>query len=81
MIKRYRKKSTIIEAVQWTGDNYDEIQDFVDGECCLAIGSFLYVETLDGFEEVRKGDYIIKDIENEFYLCKEGIFNRTYEEV
>lgn len=29
MVKKYIKKTPIVEAVQWTGYNFDEIQDFV----------------------------------------------------
>lgn len=29
MVKRYIKKVPVVEAVRWTGYNFDEIQDFV----------------------------------------------------
>ena len=29
MIKKYKKKPVIIEAVQWTGENLSEIDNFV----------------------------------------------------
>ena len=30
MVQRYIKKTPVVEAVRWTGYNFDEIQDFVD---------------------------------------------------
>jgi len=39
------------------------------------------IHTLEGFMTVRKGDYIIKGVEGEFYPCRADIFERTYEEV
>lgn len=82
MPKRYRKKPVVIEAVQWTGDNVDELcklEDFrlnytlIDGQ--------LGVYTLEGIMWASVGDYIIRGIRGEFYPCKPDIFNETYEEV
>ena len=83
MIKKYRKKPVVIEAIQYTKDNYWEIADFVgntflslpDNEGNICIG------TLEGTHIARLGDYIIKGIKREFYSCKPDIFELTYEEV
>lgn len=32
MVQRYIKKTPVVEAVRWTGYNFDEIQDFVGPE-------------------------------------------------
>jgi hypothetical protein len=37
--------------------------------------------TLEGPLMARIGDYIIKDVEGEFYPCRESVFLETYEEV
>ena len=29
MVKNYRKKPVVIEALQWTGDNPEEVREFV----------------------------------------------------
>lgn len=83
MIKTFVKKPVQVQAIQWTGDNYEEIIDFVgsasfpysfdDGE--------IIIETLEGAVAARRGDWIIRGVNGEFYPCKPDIFEKTYEEV
>ena len=80
MIKKYRKKPVIIEAIQWTGKNLSEIDDFI-GETVENKGTTLVIHTLEGDMEASIGDYIIKGVNGEFYPCKPNIFAKTYEEV
>lgn len=85
---KYRKKPVVIEAVQWTGDNYDEICKFV-GKYLKLDASELYhntpaillIDTLEGEMAASIYDYIIKGVKGEFYPCKPDIFLQTYEEV
>lgn len=77
---RYRKKPVEIEAVQWTGENLEEIKKFA-GNSLTYIEQHVIIETLEGCRMVNKGDYIIKGIAGEFYPCKPDIFKATYEEV
>lgn len=87
----YRKKPVIIEAVQFTGDNKQEIIDFmrIHNE-----GNRLHFEdikdlspekviihTLEGDVTASRGDWIIKGVQGEFYPCKPDIFEATYEVV
>ena len=84
MVKKYRKKPIIVEAVQWTGDNYDEIFHFTQGKCYLAYccdDEELYIETLEGDMRAKEGCFIIKGKTGEFYPCREEIFLETYEPV
>ncbi len=37
------------------------------------------IKTLEGWCEVSQGDFIITGVKGEHYLCKEDIFNMTYE--
>ena len=80
MIKRYRKKPVVIEAVQWTGDNKVEIQKFMGRYLDGGAMQNLIVPTLEGPLIATKGDYIIKGVHGEFYPCKPDIFEQTYEE-
>lgn len=83
---KYRKKPVIVDAVQWTGDNYDEIKRFA-GENVTMDGTDLIVKTLeDGKDNKAKhvatvGDYIIRGVEGEYYFCKPHVFVKTYEAV
>jgi len=81
MIKQYRKKPVVIEAVQWTGTNFGEILRFTQGSVQLQNDDDLWVNTLEGGHTALNGDFIIKGIQGEFYPCKPDIFKETYEEV
>lgn len=84
MIKTFRKKPIEIQAVQWTGDNYDEILNFtgeLNVEYSAEYWNKLIIHTLEGNHYVSLGDWIIRGVAGEFYPCKPGIFKHTYEEV
>lgn len=78
---RYRKKPVEIEAVQWTGENLEEIEGFAKGALVHRGPVNIAISTLEGLMRASKGDYIIKGIAGEFYPCKPDIFKATYEEV
>lgn len=78
MPTKYRKKPVVIEAVLWTGDNEQEIYDFVKSKYYTKSGT-LFIETLEGDLAASVGDYIIKGVNGEFYPCKPDIFEKTYE--
>lgn len=87
MIKRYRKKPVVIEAVVFTRDNFDEIVSFTNGtahtcriERCPNGKCTCIIPTLEGEHIATEGDYIIKGVKGEFYPCKPDIFAMTYEE-
>jgi len=83
MIKRYKKKPIVIEALQWTG-NFEEMSRFCpSGAFALEANntSTMCIPTLEGTLTVSEGDYIIKGVKGEVYPCKPDIFHMTYEEV
>ncbi len=85
MIKTFAKKPIKVQAVQWTGYNFDEIMDFVGIDSLNLLGSFknpdLVINTLEGDYHALVGDWIIRGINGEYYPCKPDIFEKTYEEV
>jgi hypothetical protein len=79
---KYRKKPVVIEAVEWTGSNFVEIEEFISKAFFkYAIDGALLIETLEGLMAAKVGDYIIKGVKGEFYPCKPDIFEETYERV
>ena len=84
---KYRKKPIIIEAIQWTGDNWEEIGQFCGQVASLAKEygkNILLIDTLESNKnkfQATEGDWIIKGIKGEFYACKPDIFEATYEPV
>ena len=80
---KFRKKPVVIEAVQWTGRNDEEIALF----CPVAelnVGPQVcqpecFIRTLEGTMIADHGDWIIRGVKGEFYPCKPDIFDATYE--
>lgn len=88
MPRLFRKKPVIIEAVQWTGANQDEIFAFArrveeDGPLPKAFiaNGVLYIYTSEGTMRADVSDWIIKGVAGEFYPCKASVFQQTYEAV
>jgi hypothetical protein len=94
MVKQYKKKSVIIEALQWTGNNHREMWDFLEDkpdEAIAPIGKNFYIDfnknpsglvikTAEGEHIANLGDFIIKGVKGEYYPCKPDIFEMTYTE-
>ena len=80
---KFRKKPVVIEAVQYTGSNLAEICKFMNKsyQQIYNTDGTLSIETLEGTMKANPFDYIIKGVNGEFYPCKPGIFNKTYEPV
>lgn len=84
---KYRKKPVVIDAIQWTGKNIEEIENFCKFNYSCDIFSkdnviydvILTIHTLEGNMKANVGDYIIKGIQDEFYPCKPDIFESSYE--
>ena len=79
---KFRKKPVVIEAVQWTGENLKEIEMFINQGAPWGNTTNpekLVIHTLEGDHTANKGDWIIKGVHGEYYPCKPGIFEETYE--
>lgn len=75
---KYKTKPCEIEAIQWTGNNLDEIIDFVKDDSWFWLKD-LYIHTLEGDMKANVGDYIIKGLRGEYYPCKPDVFVKKYE--
>ena len=83
---RYKKKPVVIEAIQWNGENANEIKEWCNKDknnfnfvCGQTNPNQIEINTLEGVMLASIGDYIIKGIKGEFYPCKPDIFEETYE--
>ena len=87
---KYRKKSVVIEAFQYTKENQ------LEGSTCFPkwlinamLSEIFYIDnygvetisTLRGNFPVMINDWIIKKNEDDFDYCKPDIFELTYKEV
>lgn len=79
---KFQKKPVVIEAVQFRGDNMEEVDAFLDGA-----NGFqewpprVVIVTLEGTMYGDVGDWIIRGVKGELYPCKDEIFRLTYEPV
>jgi len=90
-MSKWRKKPVVIEATKFSGDNQQEIRDFIGFDCEemdissgideQGFASEIKIFTLEGTMTASLGDWIIKSVKNEFYPCKPNIFEATYEKV
>jgi len=87
---KYRKKPVIIEAWQFTKENYrNGVPHWIKSstrkaELWSQYGGAVIegeIETLEGVHLVSENDWIIKGIKGELYPCKPDIFEKTYDEV
>lgn len=93
---RYRKKPVIVEALEWRGNSgHRDMFEFLgglkgapldtDGDNFYIdhgkVEGGLVIKTLEGEHLASIGDMIIKGVNGEYYPCKPGIFEKTYEEV
>lgn len=87
MMRKYRKKPVVIEAVKLQRGFAELAVNFVGRENIehYNLGDIaedtchIVIKTLEGEMTAYDGDYIIKGIANEFYPCKASIFEQTYE--
>lgn len=54
--------------------NFETGEEEVEPAC-------MYIHTLEGAMRADKDDWIIKGVVNEFYPCKDNVFQATYEVV
>lgn len=85
-VAKFRKKPVVIEAIQFTGDNVDDIYEFVDTKKMTHVIGFdrridIIIFTLEGRMQAGVSDWIIKGVNGEFYPCKNDIFIKTYDAV
>jgi len=77
---RYRKKPVVIDAVQWTGYNWQQVKRFCP-TAMLRTGGSIEIPTLEGVMQAQRGDWIIKGVKGELYPCKPDVFEATYEAI
>lgn len=85
-VRRYRKKSVEIEAVQWTGD-VNPVRVLAGGlfhPLCIPRGD-ITAEVKDVLHNtwlgVKDGEWIIKGVKGELYPCDDEVFAATYDPV
>jgi len=78
---RYVKRPVVVEAIQWAGDNIEDINKFTGGGIVFRADGKISIPTLEGDMLANKGDMIIKGVKSELYPCKLDIFKKTYQRI
>src|SRR5258705_4725726 len=78
-MSQFRKKPIVIEAMRWTGNNWNAMREFMGDYGAKIIERRVRIQTLEGAIYADEGDWIIRGIAGEFYPCKPDIFAATYE--
>lgn len=78
-MSKYRNKTVVIEAVQFTPLTIDDCEQFVGGDVGKDADGHTVFATREGAMHVSLSDWIIKGVKGEFYPCKPDIFEATYE--
>lgn len=80
MIKKFKKKPVVVEAIRLNKDNEMDVLSFIGfNTLTQTFDSGVIIPTLEGNMLANYGDWIIKGIKGEFYHCKHEIFIETYE--
>jgi hypothetical protein len=80
---KYRKRPIVIDAIQWTGDNINQIWGAFGATDLYGPTeknpTWIIIGTLEGEMRADLGDWIIRGVKGELYPCKPDIFDATYE--
>ena len=86
---KYLARPIVVEAIQWTGDNFKAVQEFIykdrkhDTFNVRFMDNRPYPEvgilTDRGECQVALGDYIIRGVDNSIYPCKRDLFYNIYD--
>ena len=92
---KYIHKPTEVEAIQYTGDNEEELLKFIspthiyqecksvsidaNGKAQMELGG-LKLKNANGYLDINKGDYVIKgEKEGDYWTCSSDVFEKSYE--
>jgi len=79
--KTYQSRPVRIEAMQWTGDNFDELFGWIGYEIVRKPdGLRLFVAANDRWLPLTVGEWVAKD-RHGFYPIKDDVFTEKYEQV
>lgn len=89
---KYKSKYRVIEGIRYTGTNFKEVNDFVDGKLCWSSNEMNWSDNnppsdlkviLKGIcpMHIKDGDYIVKLSNGEYMKYDEFDFEMLFEEV
>ena len=79
MMSKYRSKLIEIDAIEWDGTNEDSIYKFVKDRYYISVDGALMLLTKEGDVKVNIGDFIVKEFNEDFFVCSSDLFYKKYE--
>jgi hypothetical protein len=82
MINEYKKRPLTAHAVQYTGENLEEVKDFCEKHdvAVRVLGSKYVGLCLDSLQGVPPGLWVVRQMNGEFRVYSPEKFNLLYEE-
>ena len=83
-IPGYKTNKEFADAVQWTGDNYDEIKALIPIWFFINKAekeNQLFIITLDGRKKIKINDFLLKTNNDEYSILSQEEFEDSYEKV
>lgn len=85
-MKTYKRKPIIVEAIQWTGNNMEEIKSFcpevIFKQYHVAFNPECKTEVIIQEDIAEESDFIVKSSDGKkCYVIPEEVFYKEYEEV
>lgn len=81
---KYRSVPTVVDAIRWSGDNHDDIRNFIQdmGLVKSTLGGNLQVwdKLHDSWVTCKQGQWLIRGTKGELYPCDNDVFIERYEE-
>lgn len=77
---KYREKPVEVEAIEWLGNNTQEVLDFCGGRAhYIPRSCYIEIQTLADTLRAVPGNFIVRDEHNEFFIYDAKTFEETYE--
>ena len=84
-IIKYKRKSEIVEAIQWDGENFLEMQVFLKGKTIdsgkVHPGGYIVLRAHDIHAICGIHDWITKDLDGEYTIYSPEKFEKHFEKV
>lgn len=79
MRQAYRSVELTVVAVQWDGDNYDEIVDFIGSDNVVHVDGEFQVRISGGrWENLSPGWWITRHSDGDIHVASPGAFARLF---
>ena len=80
-MSKFKRKLLEVEAIQYNGTNAEEVIAFTGDESVQDHGDSLVIFGRPGTSPhtAHAGDWIVRDVEDYFYVCADSLFRKLYD--